>query len=79
MKYILIILFSSILSVEAKIRVACVGDSITKGANITKNGEKSYPEQLGRMLGVEFEVENFGYSGRTILSLRDHPYMKEKG
>lgn len=47
-----------------QIRIACVGDSITKGIGATgwKNGDfsKSYPEQLGGLLGDSCTVGNFG-------------------
>lgn len=46
------------------VKIACVGDSITKGigADGWKNGDYSgsYPEQLGRLLGDGFTVGNFG-------------------
>jgi acyl-CoA thioesterase-1 len=50
-----------------KIRVACVGDSIT--AN-------NYPADLGRVLGPKYEVRNFGVSGTTMLKAGDSPYWK---
>lgn len=47
-----------------KIRIACVGDSITKGIGATgwENGDFSnaYPEQLGGLLGDSCTVGNFG-------------------
>ncbi len=58
------------------IRVACVGDSITQGFG-WKN-PNSYPSQLGRMLGHDWKVRNFGVSGRTLLKQGDYPYWKEK-
>lgn len=58
-----------------KIRVACVGDSITQGAG-ADNG-KSYPSQLQEILGPKYEVGNFGVSGRTLLNKGDYPYTKE--
>ncbi|HBF34147.1 TPA: hypothetical protein DDW35_06250 [Candidatus Sumerlaeota bacterium] len=57
------------------IRVACVGDSITQGSG-TSSG-KSYPEQLQQLLGADWEVGNFGVSGRTLLRNGDFPYWKE--
>ena len=48
-----------------KIRVACVGDSITAGG---------YPALLGKELGPKYEVKNFGVSGTTLLKAGDHPY-----
>ena len=58
------------------IRVACVGDSITKGA-CAAPGE-SYPEQLGRILGSKWEVRNFGEGGSTLMNHGDKPYQKQR-
>lgn len=60
-----------------KIRVACIGDSITAGAGI-KDRSKHYPTQLQNMLGDKYQVKNFGVSGRTLLKKGDHPIWKEK-
>ena len=57
-----------------RIRVACVGDSITAGAGTTSGN--SYPQQLGKMLGDKWEVRNFGVSGATLLNAGDKPYQK---
>ncbi len=43
-----------------KIKIACVGDSITRGTN-----GKSYPEYLQKLLGSDYEVMNFGQGGTT--------------
>ncbi|MBE6414537.1 MAG: hypothetical protein E7035_08305 [Verrucomicrobiaceae bacterium] len=59
-----------------KIKVACVGDSITYGATIKNRKEHSYPAQLSKILGSKYEVVNFGISGRTVLSKADYPYLK---
>ncbi len=58
---------------NSKIRVACVGDSITRG-----NTTDAYPAVLGSMLGDGYEVVNFGFGARTLLNKGDHPYMKEQ-
>ena len=52
----------------AKIKVACVGDSITFGAGVADRENASYPAQLQKLLGDGFEVRNFGVSGRTMIS-----------
>ena len=57
------------------IRLACVGDSITQGAGAGKG--MAYPTQLQALLGVGWEIGNFGVSGRTLLRKGDHPYWKE--
>ncbi len=55
-----------------KIKVACVGDSITAGSGAPAGS--SYPAQLGRALGDGFDVRNFGMSGSTLLRNGDKPY-----
>ena len=60
------------------VRVACVGDSITQGVGIANQHRDSYPGLLQQMLGANYEVRNFGYSGRTLLDKGDRPYMKEQ-
>lgn len=60
-----------------KIKVACVGNSITAGAGIKNRDKDSYPMMLGQMLGKEYDVRNFGVSGRTMLQ-KGNSYMKEK-
>lgn len=59
-------------------RVACVGDSITYGCFIAGQPWNSYPRQLGRLLGKEYCVGNFGYTNRTAINTADFPYTSEK-
>lgn len=67
----------SVAGVEARVKkVACVGNSITYGMRIENREENCYPAQLGRMLGSEYEVANFGHSGATLLNHGHNPYMK---
>lgn len=61
-----------------KIKVACVGNSITYGAGIENRDRDSYPSVLGQMLGDGYEVRNYGFNARTMLMKGDLPYMKEK-
>jgi len=58
-----------------KIRVACIGDSVTKGFGLDNPESESYPAQLQRLLGIAYEVENFGVNGSTLLSKGHHPYI----
>ena len=51
-----------------KIRVACVGDSITWGYAMTNRVEECYPAQLQKILGDRYEVVNFGNSGSCVYS-----------
>ena len=64
------------ITVNAQIRVACIGNSITYGHGLGRN--ETYPVQLQNILGVDWAVQNFGVSGRTLLSKGDYPYVKEK-
>jgi acyl-CoA thioesterase-1 len=50
-----------------KIKVACVGDSITFGARLDDPGKHSYPAQLQLLLGNQYEVSNFGVGSCTLI------------
>lgn len=50
---------------SAPIRIACLGDSITEGAQVDARME-SYPARLQEMLGDQFLVKNFGAGGATL-------------
>ncbi|MFW5829372.1 MAG: GDSL-type esterase/lipase family protein [Planctomycetota bacterium] len=69
----------SLLSKEkAVFTVACVGDSITFGNGIEQRTRNSYPAQLGRQLGPQWSVRNFGVSGATLLQRGDLPYQQQR-
>ena len=53
-----------------KLKVACVGDSITFGLGINQ-AENKYPEQLQKILGEKFEVGRFGNSAKTAARVKD--------
>lgn len=57
-------------------KIACLGDSITYGANADNSYTDSYPAQLQKLLGAEYDVMNFGKSGATIRDEADDPYRK---
>jgi acyl-CoA thioesterase I len=52
-----------------KIRVACVGDSITGGTD--------YPADLWMLLGANYTVGNFGVGGSAVSLDSGKPYMNE--
>lgn len=62
----------SAIPAVGRIRIACVGDSITHGMGIP-NAEDKYPEQLQKLLDDDtrfpawqmFEVRRFGHSAKT--------------
>ena len=58
------------------IKVACVGDSITLGVGIPSPETNSYPAQLQKMLGEEFEVKNFGAKDATLIPDPPAAYFK---
>lgn len=71
------LLIFSTLAAEP-IKVACVGNSVTYGAGIAERETMSYPAQLQRLLGEDYQVENFGHSGATLLKKAHNPYWKLK-
>lgn len=50
-----------------KIRIACVGNSITQGEGLKDAANESYPVQLQKKIGNRYEVLNFGVSGKTVI------------
>ncbi len=60
--------------VYAKVKIACIGNSITYGAFLPDRLSQSYPARLQQMLGEGYEVTNFGVSGTTLLKNGNKPY-----
>lgn len=60
---------------NSKVRVACIGDSITYGAGLEDKATDAFPKVLGRMLGEDYEVRNYGFNSRTASLEGDYPYM----
>ena len=58
-----------------KVKVACVGNSVTYGYGLKDREHDSYPVQLQQMLGEGYEVQNFGHSGATLLYKGHRPYI----
>ncbi len=58
-----------------KIRVACLGNSITYGAGIANRESNSYPAQLAWLLGDGYDVKNFGRNSATMLFKGNLPYV----
>ncbi len=65
-----------------KIKIACVGDSITYGTGSRDVNTKSYPAQLSAMLGTtEYEVKSFGKAKAFMIDSRDftdYKYTSDK-
>ena len=51
------------------IRVACIGNSITRGSG--------YSDKLQNSLGANYSVRNFGFDSTTVLLNTDTPYMHQ--
>ena len=73
---IILLIQPMMLTHAQKVRIACVGNSITYGAYINNREKYCYPAQLQTYLGEGFEVRNFGLNGATLLLKGDLPYMK---
>lgn len=82
MKRILPLLFLLLGTVsvlaQKKIRVACVGNSITYGYALPEREKNAYPYRLQQMLGEGYEVGNFGKSGATLLNRGHRPYTQQQ-
>lgn len=76
---LLTLLFVALLASTAqeRIKVACIGNSVTYGYGHSNPAETSYPAQLGKMLGEGYEVGNFGKSGATLLNKGHRPYTQQ--
>jgi sialate O-acetylesterase len=59
-----------------KVKVACIGNSVTYGYGLKSPERESYPAVLQNLLGASYEVENFGFSGATLLKKGHKPYYK---
>lgn len=70
-----VILFLNYLAAAEPVRVACVGDSITYGYGLRDRQGEAYPVWLGRWLGTNYDVRNFGVSATTLLHRGDYPYI----
>lgn len=61
-----------------KIKVACVGNSVTFGYGLSDREHDAYPAQLQQLLGDKYEVGNFGKSGATLLVKGHRPYSEQE-
>ena len=73
--WILALVLPLLATAQEKIKVACVGNSVTYGYGHKNPTVTSYPIQLQHMLGESYEVRNFGHSGATLLNKGHRPYI----
>lgn len=64
-------------SAKEKIKVACVGNSVTYGYLLPEREKNAYPARLQKLLGENYVVKNFGKSGATLLKKGHRPYTEQ--
>ena len=67
---------TAVVGQSKKIRIACIGNSVTYGLRHANPAESSYPQVLQKLLGEQYTVKNFGHSGATLLRKGHNPYQK---
>ena len=60
-----------------KKHIACIGDSITYGTGVLFRDYESYPACLSKKVSKDFQVLNYGLSGRTAMTSGNRPYTEE--
>lgn len=70
---------AELLNKKEKIRVACVGDSITEGWRSSNPSLHSYPAVLQTLVGDRFEIKNYGIGGSTVMRCSDMPFRDKWG
>ena len=68
-------IFNICKSSPCAIKIACVGDSITRGVIFNDWKNDNYPAQLGKMLGSKYDVCNFGVNGSCLSRKGNRPYF----
>ncbi len=66
------------LTARERIKVACVGNSVTYGYGLENREMECYPSRLQELLGDEYDVRNFGHSGATLLRRAYRPYTEQQ-
>ncbi|MEO6682615.1 MAG: GDSL-type esterase/lipase family protein [Ginsengibacter sp.] len=61
---------------NSRIKIACVGNSVTYGAGLKDPVNQSYPALLQEKMGAGYDIKNFGRSGATLLRNGHNPYFK---
>ena len=74
----LLFFYSNSFAQNQKIKIACIGNSVTYGYRLKDPSTQSYPAQMQKMLGDKYEVNNYGHSGATLLRNGHNPYYKTK-
>ena len=64
---------NGVMRVGTPIRIACVGNSITEGYGNSSQA-MAWPGQLGRLLGPDYDVRNYGKSGYCMGKNTDYSF-----
>lgn len=73
---VILLIGITVAAKESRVKVACIGNSITFGSVLSDPATESYPSQLQNLLGEGYEVGNFGRPGATVLRAGHNPYLK---
>lgn len=67
--FIWLLAVTQCLTVQAAIKITCVGDSLTRGNGASEENAKSYPGVLRTLLQAngDYQVGNFGFGGANLL------------
>lgn len=71
-----VLIHMEVMAQVNKVKVACIGNSVTYGLGLTDREQNCYPVKLQRLLGDGYAVKNFGHSGATLLRKGHNPYCK---
>ncbi|SHE45671.1 Lysophospholipase L1 [Dysgonomonas macrotermitis] len=74
--FFLLLAILPVTAQDARIKIACIGNSITEGAVASDRVNKGYVGQLSQMMGKGYDVRNFGVSGATGCRNTYKPYDK---
>jgi len=74
----LCVCFCAVSFAQKRVKVACVGNSITYGIGVADPDKESYPARLQQLLGEGYTVERFGKPGATLLNKGHRPFMQQK-
>ncbi len=66
------------LGAQERIKVACIGDSITYGARVKNRKVNCFPHQLQILFGDLYEVKNYGVGGTTVQKKSKRSYWDTK-
>ncbi|MEO7314463.1 MAG: GDSL-type esterase/lipase family protein, partial [Ginsengibacter sp.] len=75
---ILILCHAGLNAQNGKVKIACIGNSVTYGYGLKDPSTQSYPALLQKDMGADYDVKNFGHSGATLLRKGHNPYFKTK-